>query len=290
MRTNREIIQVLNQLKNEQNLSLSELARRVGMAKSGLSRYFNYTREFPLNRVDEFAKALNTTSEYILGLDSDAPSVSVENSVNEIIKRRRNDLNLTQDELAKLCSVSTSTIRKWESGDLDQMKRDKMALLAKALEISPLALLGLDDFDLEFAPTSKKETSSDRLTVYGKVCAGDGLEAFEDPIDEINNPYPHLKGEFFSLQVQGDSMNKVVNDGLYAIIKKSPVVNNGEIAVVLIDHEIGMLKRFYRLDDMVILRPDSTNPEHKPLTFIGEQINEIKILGKFVGFVSPFMD
>ena len=38
-------------------------------------------------------------------------------------------------------------------------------------------------------------------------------------------------------------------------IKRQPTVNNGEIAVVLIEHRIGMLKRFYRLDDMVILRP-----------------------------------
>lgn len=55
MRTNDEIIDLLNQLRKEKNLSISELARRVGMAKSALSRYFNKTREFPLNRVDDFA-------------------------------------------------------------------------------------------------------------------------------------------------------------------------------------------------------------------------------------------
>lgn len=290
MRTNKEIIQVLNQLKNEQNLSLSELSRRVGMAKSGLSRYFNYTREFPLNRVDEFAKALNTTSEYILGLDSDMSTIIDDITINEVIKKRRNELNITQAELAQSCGVGISTIRKWESGDLDQMKRDKIALLAKALNISPLVLFGLEDLEHSSTPPLKCDEAYNKLTVYGKVCAGDGFEAFEDPLDEIINPYPNAKGEFFALQVKGDSMNKVVDDGLYAIIKKEPIVNNGEIAVVLIDHQLGMLKRFYRVDDMVILRPDSTNPDHKPLTFVGEQINEIKILGKFVGFISPFMD
>ncbi len=54
MRSNDEIINLLNQLREEKNLSISELARRVGMAKSALSRYFNKTREFPLNRVDDF--------------------------------------------------------------------------------------------------------------------------------------------------------------------------------------------------------------------------------------------
>ncbi len=290
MRTNKEIIQVLNQLKNEQNLSLSELSRRVGMAKSGLSRYFNYTREFPLNRVDEFAKALNTTSEYILGLDSDMSTIIDDITINEVIKKRRNELNITQAELAQSCGVGISTIRKWESGDLDQMKRDKIALLANALKISPLVLLGLDDLSQSFTAHTLNDDSCEKLIVYGKVCAGDGLEAFEDPIDEINNPYPHLNGEFFSLQVQGDSMNNIVEDGLYAVIKKQPTVNNGEIAVVLIDHQIGMLKRFYKIDDMVILKPDSSNPKHEPMVFTGEKINDIKILGKFIGFVSPIMD
>jgi len=49
-------------------MSLSELALKVGMAKSALSRYFNKTREFPLNRVDSFANALGVSAEYLLGL------------------------------------------------------------------------------------------------------------------------------------------------------------------------------------------------------------------------------
>lgn len=73
MRTNDEIIDLLNQLKEEKNLSVSEIARRVGMAKSAVSRYFNKTREFPLNRVDDFAKALGVKPEYILGLDFEKP-------------------------------------------------------------------------------------------------------------------------------------------------------------------------------------------------------------------------
>lgn len=74
MRSNEEIIDLLERLKDEKNISISELARRVGMAKSAVSRYFNRTREFPLNRVDDFAKALNVRPEYILGIDFVKPS------------------------------------------------------------------------------------------------------------------------------------------------------------------------------------------------------------------------
>ncbi|MDU7875135.1 MAG: helix-turn-helix transcriptional regulator, partial [Staphylococcus epidermidis] len=59
MRTNDEIITIIKTTLKEQNMSLSELARRVGMAKSAVSRYLNLTREFPLNRAEDFANALH---------------------------------------------------------------------------------------------------------------------------------------------------------------------------------------------------------------------------------------
>ena len=213
MRTNDEIINLLEKLRDEQNISLSELARRVGLAKSALSRYFNKTRQFPVNKVNDFAKALNTTPQYILGFEE------TEQTTNKVI---------------------------------------------------PVV-----------------QTLIHSITVYGKVCAGDGIEALENPIDQIGDPYYRIKKEKFALQVCGDSMNNVVSDGMYAVIEKTPVVNNGEIAVVMIDDDIAMLKRFYQVDDMVILRPDSINPDHKPITFIGEEINSLKILGRYLGYVTP---
>ena len=69
MRNNEEIIHLIKQLCDEKNISLSELARRTNMAKSGISRYFNFTRTFPLNRADDFAKALNVTPEFLLGIE-----------------------------------------------------------------------------------------------------------------------------------------------------------------------------------------------------------------------------
>ena len=74
MRSNDEIMDILDQLKEKQDLSVSEIARRVGMAKSAVSRYFNRTREFPLNRVDDFAKAFHVKPEYLLGIDFPKPT------------------------------------------------------------------------------------------------------------------------------------------------------------------------------------------------------------------------
>lgn len=70
MRSNSEIIDIIIYEKDKRQLSLSELARRVGVAKSALSRYFNKTRQFPLNKVEDFANALGVTSEYLLGVET----------------------------------------------------------------------------------------------------------------------------------------------------------------------------------------------------------------------------
>ena len=67
MRNNDEIVAYVDNLRKSQNMSLNELARATGLAKSSLSRYFNKSRDFPVNKVHLFAKALHTSSEDILG-------------------------------------------------------------------------------------------------------------------------------------------------------------------------------------------------------------------------------
>lgn len=74
MRTNDQVIDYLDELRKNQHVSLNELARRTGLAKSSLSRYFNKTRGFPVNKIDKFAKALYTTPEDILGINESKPN------------------------------------------------------------------------------------------------------------------------------------------------------------------------------------------------------------------------
>lgn len=242
---------------------------------------------------------------------------------NLVFLRERS--RLTQTQLANILDTSQVNISNWEKGlkapkDFGTLKKisDYFEVSVDSLLFENLVytfyniepdidtvielndstqmwIMNLKDSENNNIDSSKIDITNSMprispITVYGKVCAGDGIEAFEEPIDEIINPYPNSRGEIFALQVHGDSMNNIVDDGMYAVIKKQEIVNNGEIAVVLIDHQLGMLKRFYQIDDMLILRPDSSNPQHIPLTFVGEQLNNIKVLGKFIGHVSPMID
>lgn len=76
MRTNTEVIELIIKLAQEQGVSISELARRTGMAKSAISKYFSKAREFPLNRLNQFAKALKVTPEELLGVPQNLQPVT----------------------------------------------------------------------------------------------------------------------------------------------------------------------------------------------------------------------
>lgn len=96
MRNNEEIVDILIKVSDEKNISLSELARRVNVAKSAVSRYFNKTREFPLNRAEDFAKALGISTEYLLGFDDDNKNRNVETIAAHI------DEDVTDEEMEEI--------------------------------------------------------------------------------------------------------------------------------------------------------------------------------------------
>ena len=62
-------------------------------------------------------------------------------TIGDIIKSRRKELNLRQEDLAELVETTKATVSRWESGDIHKMKRPMIAKLAKALQIDPMIFL-----------------------------------------------------------------------------------------------------------------------------------------------------
>lgn len=121
--------------------------------------------------------------------------------------------------------------------------------------------------------------------VYGRISAGipnwaeECLESYL-PLDpnlmNINNPE-----ECFFLRVNGESMNKLVRNGAYALIRKQDVVENGDIAVVLVNGYDATLKKFTKHGDVVVLEPMSDDPNFQ--TQIYDKNTDIKVLGRYLG-------
>lgn len=74
--------------------------------------------------------------------------------VKELIKRRRKELGLTLLEVAKACGVSEGTVSRWESGEIENMKRDKVIALARVLKIDPAVIMGWEKPGYYFDPES----------------------------------------------------------------------------------------------------------------------------------------
>lgn len=134
--------------------------------------------------------------------------------------------------------------------------------------------------------TTKWETSHEPLDVYGKITAGLPTFADEHIIGQTIIPDNLIdkygRDNLFALQVDGDSMSKVIAPGFIAVFAKDCEVENGDICAVLVDGENATLKRFKETSKAVILEPESFNPIYKPLIFPKNIDQDFRILGKYV--------
>ena len=77
--------------------------------------------------------------------------------IGKKLRERRNELSLTQRQVANFVGVTVATVSRWETGDIDNMRRDKIAKLADVLKLSPLLIMGDDNFSCaQFPPTSEE--------------------------------------------------------------------------------------------------------------------------------------
>ena len=92
-------------------------------------------------------------------------------SIGELLRKRRNELSLTQRQVANQVGVTEATVSRWESGDIDNMRRDKIASLANALKVSPLLIMGVENSEQYYRPVNVEE--SELLDDYREVPAED---------------------------------------------------------------------------------------------------------------------
>ena len=203
--------------------------------------------------------------------------------VKDILKSRRQELNLTMKEVATSVGVNEGTISRWESGDIANMKRDKIMALAKALQISPAVIMGWDDGSTilpaypNIHPVTKRT-----LPVLGEVACGEPrfmneeIEFYADELEGIHADYV--------LVAHGDSMiGARIHDGDLVFVKKQEEFENGEIAVVAINDE-ATLKRvfYYRERGLKILKAE--NSAYEDMIYQGTELGDVHVLGKAVAF------
>lgn len=175
---------------------------------------------------------------------------------------------LTPYKVSKETGVSQATLTNWKNGSYVP-KYNKLKKLADYLNIDISELMG-------------EGGEVNRVPIIGRVACGAPILAEEN----IEGYAPQCYGVSadFCLFAKGDSMiNARIYDGDLVFVKKQSMVQNGEIAVVLIE-DSATLKRvyYYPEQNKLILNPE--NPKYEPLVYVDDELEQVQILGKAVSF------
>lgn len=242
----------IKQLRTESGLSQQDLANELGIGRSTLANYEQGNREPNMETMELFADFFNVDMNYLTGF-SDIRNLS--------------DLSSTIYVPPEL----------WPNED----EETRIVNYLNFLSASEKDAFN-DDIDDNYDNLYKIDKI--KLPMLGTIACGEPIFA-----DEDRESYVMVGTEIradFCLKCQGDSMiNARIHDGDIVFIRKQDIVDNGEIAAVIIDDE-ATLKRFYyyKEQNMVILRPE--NSKYKDIILTGEQLERVKVLGKAVAFQS----
>lgn len=196
-------------------------------------------------------------------------------NMGDRIKSLRISHNMTQEELGKKIGVQKSAIRKYEKGEVINIKRATIETLSKIFNVSPSYLMCIEDNN------NRNIIKTNRIPVLGKIPAGIPIEMIEDVIDYEEISDEMLKGdrEYFGLKVSGDSMTPKYLDGDVLIVQKADDCESGQDCIVMVNGNDGTFKRVIKNKDGIILQP--LNPNYEIKFYSNDEIEKlpIKILG-----------
>lgn len=221
--------------------------------------------------------------------------------LSDVIKRFRAEHDLSQRQMGAQCGLSTGYISLIEKEINPQTGKPMvpslpvMNKLAIGMGLTLDELLTMcDDMDVSLnekdaiVPASSLPSNiipmpeMRRVPLLGSIACGTPILAAQNLDGEVD--IPATVHADFALRCKGDSMiNARIYDGDIVYIRQQPEVEHGEIAAVLVGDD-ATLKRVYLYEDHISL--EAENPQYRPLVYWGEDMNNVRILGKAVAFTS----
>lgn len=211
----------------------------------------------------------------------------------ERLRKCLNDkTSITATSLADKIGLSKQAISMYASGSR-KPKRPTVKAIAEALNVNEAWLMGYDvpmeRYDVSQIPIIPNIISipkTKKVPLLGTIACGEPILATEN-IESYVDMDSDVHADF-ALRCQGDSMiNARIMDGDIVYIRKQDIVENGEIAAVLMDdcsESQATLKRVYISDDKIRLCAE--NPNYQDMIFFEEDMNKVRIIGKAIAFLS----
>lgn len=205
------------------------------------------------------------------------------NTMREIfasnLRRIADEKQITQADIVAETKCSSATVSDWFNGK-KYPRPNRMQRIADILGVCMSDLIenhsqpSLPPDAIPYAPTQ-------RIPILGRISAGLPLYA-DEQIEGYTYTDLNHGGEYFALRVHGDSMNAIrIYDGDLLIIRKQDVVEDGEIAVVMVNDDEATVKCWHRRENIVMLEPKSTNPTHQMQIYDAKE-TPIRVIGKVV--------
>lgn len=199
--------------------------------------------------------------------------------------------NMKPQELADKSGVSKASISQYINGS-HAPSNISSGKMAKILNVNPLWLMG---FDVpSFMETEKSLATLSNIypiklksfPILGSISCGVPKYANEERESYVTNG-SDIQADF-CLRAIGDSMiNARIRDGDIVFIRHQDMVDNGDIAAVVVNgNNEATLKRVYYYQEQALLILRAENPAYKDMMFSGERLNEVHIIGKAVAFQS----
>lgn len=208
------------------------------------------------------------------------------------IKALREDSGLTQVELGKKLETESMTISRWERSEIVRPHPKTVEQLCEYFGVTSGDLLSENGY---YAKTRGVSTIAPRpatgsLPIVGAAHAGDPSPAYELDGGTLDCPEEYCREGNFFIRINGDSMDRQLVDGTYALIDVHAQVNSGDIALVKVNGDDATVKRVKFMDGIAVLEPDSSNPDHRRRMIDGSnpESPEVRILGKVVYAVTRF--
>lgn len=199
-------------------------------------------------------------------------------SAREIFAQNLNALmrrtQTSQSDLVSRFGITASTVSDWCNGK-KYPRVDKIQLLADYFGVQRSQLTEDGSVGIPYIPTQ-------RIPILGRVSAGLPIYADEHIEGYTYTDHGNAGDEYFALRVQGNSMNAArIFDGDILIIRRQDIVENREIAVVMVGEDEATVKRFCQSGSVVTLIPESTDASFRPQSYDLRE-TPIRILGKVV--------
>lgn len=198
-------------------------------------------------------------------------------NLERICKRK----GLSVDRVVKDIGMAGSTATAWRRGSIPYPST--MKKLADRLEVS------IEELTEGYEAIPENNPHVYRVPVLGRVAAGLPLYAVEEILDWEELPLEwKKKGEYFGLQIQGDSMEPRICEGDVVIVRKQEQVESGEIAIVLVNGDSGTCKKVLWHEKGVTLI--SLNANYAPQFYTCDEVKSlpVTILGKVVELRGKF--